>query len=118
MHRTSLSAVLLCAGVALGSPGPVAAQDVDALHSAGKYREAAALLERSATAGDRQAQERIGLMYHYGEALYGPDFPRDSPRALYWLGQAAEQASVVARHILSARAHVPATPGNRFSASN
>ncbi|MEO8754498.1 MAG: hypothetical protein ABI624_17645 [Casimicrobiaceae bacterium] len=73
-------------------------------HAAGRYHNVAMALERAAGAGDREAQTRIGLMYRYGEALYGPDLPRDAARATYWLRRAAEQGSDVARHALAANA--------------
>ena len=110
MPRPGCAGALVIAAIALVWTDRLAAQTVDELHEAGKFREVALALEGAASAGERSAQERVGLMYLYGEMLYGRALPRDCERAALWLGKAAEQGSDVARHALSkyAKASSPA----------
>ena len=110
MPRPVFAGALVIAAIALTWSNRLAAQTVDELHEAGKFREVEVVLEVAATAGERSAQERLGLMYFYGEMLYGRAFPRDCERAAHFLGKAAEQGSDVARHALSkyAKASSPA----------
>jgi len=55
---------------------------------------------RAAEAGDRAAQEMLGLMYLYGSRLYGNGIKRDTAEAERWLERAAAQGSVLARQLL------------------
>jgi len=50
-----------------------------------------------ATAGDAEAQVRLGLMYYWGEGA-----PRDWAEARIWLGKAAEQGQAAAQARLGA----------------
>jgi TPR repeat protein len=55
---------------------------------------------RAAQAGNRAAQEMLGLMYLYGSQLYGEGVAKDMAEAEYWLERAAAQDSVLARQLL------------------
>jgi TPR repeat protein len=55
---------------------------------------------RAAEAGNRSAQEMLGLMYLYGSRLYGEGVIRDLREATRWLELAAAQDSVLARQLL------------------
>jgi TPR repeat protein len=55
---------------------------------------------RAAEAGNRSAQEMLGLMYLYGSQLYGEGIIRDLREATRWLELAAAQDSVLARQLL------------------
>src|SRR5580698_8206046 len=55
---------------------------------------------RAAEAGNRSAQEMLGLMYLYGSQLYGKGVVRDLHEATRWLELAAAQDSVLARQLL------------------
>jgi TPR repeat protein len=55
---------------------------------------------RAAQAGNRSAQEMLGLMYLYGSQLYGEGVIRDLREATRWLELAAAQESVLARQLL------------------
>jgi TPR repeat protein len=55
---------------------------------------------RAAEAGNRSAQEMLGLMYLYGSQLYGEGVIRDLREATRWLELAAAQDSVLARQLL------------------
>ena len=118
MQPLGFSGALVVAGIALARTDLLAAQTVDELHEAGKFREVATLLEVSATAGNRRAQERVGFMYFYGEMLYGREFPRDPARAAHWLGKAAEQGSDVARYGRSLNANAPSPANHRRPAED
>ncbi len=55
---------------------------------------------RAAKAGNRSAQEMLGLMYLYGSQLCGEGVARDLREATRWLDLAAAQDSVLARQLL------------------
>lgn len=55
---------------------------------------------RAAEAGNRSAQEMLGLMYLYGSQLYGEGVRRDLREATHWLELAAAQDSMLARQLL------------------
>jgi TPR repeat protein len=72
------------------------------MNTIGEYR-------RAAEAGNRPAQEMLGLMYLYGSQLYGEGVDRDVREATHWLELAAAQDSVLARQLL--RRYVLSQPG-------
>lgn len=55
---------------------------------------------RAAGAGNRSAQEMLGLMYLYGSDLHGEGVPKDISEAGRWLECAAAQGSVLAKQLL------------------
>lgn len=70
-------------------------------YEAGHYREAISWLAVAGENGDLRAQQMLGFMYLYGEALYGAAVPRDVGMARAWLYRAEAQGSGVARHALA-----------------
>jgi TPR repeat protein len=79
---------------------------------------------RAAQAGNRSAQEMLGLMYLYGSQLYGEGVVRNLREATRWLELAAAQDSVLARQLLRRYVQsstdrglgMPASAMNDFSA--
>lgn len=100
MKRISL---ILAAAIAF----PATALANDALEPAfeayerSHYAESVKLLRPAAEGGDLKAQEMLGFMHLYGEALYGAEVPRDREQARYWLQRAAAAGSPVALRGLS-----------------
>ena len=64
------------------------------------YVNAVQEYRRAAEAGNRPAQEMLGLMYLHGSHLYGEGVAKDLRKAAYWLELAAAQDSVLARQLL------------------
>lgn len=67
----------------------------------GRYQDALSWLSVAAEDNDVRAQQMLGLMYVYGEALYGPEVPRNPGLGKAWLYRAEAQGSAVARFTLS-----------------
>jgi|APFre7841882724_1041349.scaffolds.fasta_scaffold00271_9 TPR repeat protein len=67
----------------------------------GHYREAISWLSIAGENNDVRAQQMLGLMYVYGESLYGAAVPRDVGLARSWLYRAEAQGSGVARYALA-----------------
>jgi TPR repeat protein len=65
-----------------------------------KYMNTVLEYRRAAEAGNRSAQEMLGLMYLYGSQLYGEGVARDLSEAARWLECAAGQGSVLAKQLL------------------
>jgi TPR repeat protein len=66
----------------------------------GHYREAISWLSIAGENNDVRAQQMLGMMYAYGESLYGTAVPRDLGLARAWLYRAEAQGSGVARYTL------------------
>lgn len=66
-----------------------------------RYGEGLASLHKAAEAGDRQARLSLGLMLFHGEALYGPEVPRQHEAARRWLRLAAADGCEVSSHVLA-----------------
>jgi TPR repeat protein len=73
---------------------------------------------RAAEAGNRSAQEMLGLMYLYGSQLYGKGVSRDLREATRWLELAAAQDSVLARQLLRRYVHSSTDRGLTTPAMN
>lgn len=69
-------------------------------HTGEAYMNTIDEYRRAAEAGNRSAQEMLGLMYLYGSQLYGKGVARDLREAARWLELAAAQESVLARQLL------------------
>ena len=83
--RTLVFALLVAAHPALaGDPFTEATQAI----SAGRYTQAAQLLTPLATAGNPQAQYRLGTLHYLGQGI-----PEDEKQAIYWWKKAANQGS-------------------------
>jgi TPR repeat protein len=76
-------------------------QEAMSEYEIGHYREAMSWLAIAGENGDVRAQQMLGLMHVYGEALYGPAVPRDPGLARAWLYRAEAQGSGVARYALA-----------------
>jgi TPR repeat protein len=75
-----------------------------ALYEDGRYVDAISALAVAGEDGDVRAQRLLGMMYLYGEQLYGSAVPRDYGMALSWLYRASAQGDPVAiRTLISAR---------------
>ncbi len=72
-----------------------------AQYEIGHYREAVSWLSIAGENGDVRAQQMLGLMHLYGDALYGAEVPRDLGLARAWLYRAEAQGSGVARYALT-----------------
>ena len=64
-------------------------------YEAGNHASAAALLQPLAEAGDADAQNFLGALYHLGQGV-----PRDEKTAVEWVRKAAEQGHVIAQYNL------------------
>lgn len=67
----------------------------------GHYREAISWLSIAGENNDVRAQQMLGMMYVYGESLYGAAVPRNLGLARAWLYRAEAQGSGVARYALA-----------------
>jgi TPR repeat protein len=76
-------------------------QEAMSEYEIGHYQEAISWLAIAGENGDVRAQQMLGLMHVYGEALYGPAVPRDPGLARAWLYRAEAQGSGVARYALA-----------------
>jgi TPR repeat protein len=76
-------------------------QEAMSEYEIGHYGEAISWLAIAGENGDVRAQQMLGLMHAYGEALYGPAVPRDPGLARAWLYRAEAQGSGVARYALA-----------------
>lgn len=65
-----------------------------------KYMNTVREYRHAAEAGNRSAQEMLGLMYLYGSQLYGEGVVRDLTEAARWLECAAAQGSMLAKQLL------------------
>ncbi len=108
--RACVRLALACGALALGAAA-IAAPQASAqrltpeqelqlaleAQSARDYRTMLTMLRRSATAGDVQAQELLGLALLVGPTLYGPAVKANRCEAGLWLRKAAAQGSEVGR---------------------
>jgi TPR repeat protein len=76
-------------------------QEALAEYETGHYRDAVSWLSIAGENGDVRAQQLLGMMYLYGEELYGSAVPRDLGLARSWLYRAEAQGDNVARFTLS-----------------
>jgi TPR repeat protein len=72
-----------------------------AAYEIGRYADAVSWLSIAGENNDVRAQQMLGLMYVYGEALYGPELPRNVGLGKAWLYRAEAQGSQVARFAVS-----------------
>jgi TPR repeat protein len=79
------------------------------LYEDGRYVDAMAALALAAEEGDVRAQRLLGLMYLYGERLYGSAVARDRGMALSWLYRASAQGDRIATFALTWIAAQPQT---------
>jgi len=70
-------------------------------YEVGRYGEAVSWLSIAGENNDVRAQQMLGLMYVYGEALYGPAVPRDVGLGRAWLYRAEAQGSGTARFVIA-----------------
>lgn len=100
--RAALGLLVVCANFAIGTASAETATEA-AQEAYAKQHFAIALAEyrRAAEAGERSAQEIVGLMYLYGPRLYGTAVDRDVAAAKLWLCRAAAQQSEVARYVVA-----------------
>lgn len=93
------SVLLLASTLAAEDPSSTYELGVEALED---YRYSVAQMHFIAAAkkGNRDAQRNLGLMYLYGDALYGKDIPKNRSEAKYWLQLAANNGCEVSRLML------------------
>ncbi len=85
------AAALLPASGFAGSTVPATYEEATALYQDGRYMDAISALAIAAEDGDVRAQRLLGLMYVYGESLYGPAVHRDVGLGRAWLYRASAQ---------------------------
>ena len=95
MRLLSSSSLLPVAGFAQSTVPGSYAQGL-ALYEDQRYVDAISALCIAAEDGDVRAQRLLGMMYLYGEKLYGSAVPRDYGMALSWLYRASAQGDDVA----------------------
>ena len=71
-----------------------------AAYEIGDYRDAVSWLSVAGENNDVRAQQMLGMMYVYGEQLYGTAVPQDIGLGQAWLYRAEAQGSDVARFML------------------
>lgn len=102
-HLLSIAAVsALLLTTAHAEQDPVHQEYEQAMEAAFNYQYGVARmhLESAARNGYPQAQRNLGLMYLFGERLYGDGMLRDLAQARQWLQKAAEGRDEVALFVL------------------
>jgi TPR repeat protein len=95
------AAVLLPAAAYAESTAAGTYEEGLVLYEDSRYSDAISALSIAAEEGDVRAQQLLGMMYLYGEQLYGSAVPRDLGLARSWLYRAEAQGSQVARFALT-----------------
>ncbi len=80
-----------------------------------EYASMLRLLRQAAAAGDREAQEMLGLTLLIGPTLYGPAVKADRCEAAMWLRRAAAQGSEVGKVQLDFVNRLRGEPNNRLT---